>query len=350
MIIVPARRARRCAKAWSARARSGSTASATISAIASDAIRSIRSKAATTAPSGAPRAGVAVASRTYARRRAAARSIARRKRVIARWLPVGADSVGSTPPAPPPASRGCHSGTSRPASVSRSASSRPIGTSTRIRSMPAAIRLAASSSAASTSGSRRVTPSHGRSASPSIPIVSRRTVRWASMRSIAAVASRWASASATQTLVALAEQFCLEREVDRARRDVHRELPRFEVVLEQRHRERQRDAVAEGTRVSLQPAIDGRARQRPAGRVQAGHPEQAQDRPLLADRRGGTRASAPRAGERIRPRHQAVERPLGGHAVHRREYGPAVRARGDAAAQGHRSTALASRTPARNPR
>ena len=38
MIIVPARRARRCAKAWSARARSGSTASATISAIASDAI------------------------------------------------------------------------------------------------------------------------------------------------------------------------------------------------------------------------------------------------------------------------------------------------------------------------
>ena len=63
--------------------------------------------------------------------------------------------------------------------------------------MPAAIRLVASWRAASTSGSRKVTPSHGRSASPSIPMVSRRTVRWASIRSIAALARRCASASAT---------------------------------------------------------------------------------------------------------------------------------------------------------
>ena len=63
-MAVPARAASRFAKAWSDSARSGSTALATISAIASEAIRSIRSNAATTAPSGAPSAGAEVARRT----------------------------------------------------------------------------------------------------------------------------------------------------------------------------------------------------------------------------------------------------------------------------------------------
>ena len=66
-----------------------------------------------------------------------------------------------------------------------------------MRSMPAPMRLAASSSAASTSGSRSVTPSHGRGASPRMSIVSRRTVRCASIRSTAAAARRPASTSAT---------------------------------------------------------------------------------------------------------------------------------------------------------
>ena len=67
-IDVPARLLKRCANAWSARARSGSTPLATISAIASDATgRSARTPRRPRPP--APRApGTTVASRTYARR------------------------------------------------------------------------------------------------------------------------------------------------------------------------------------------------------------------------------------------------------------------------------------------
>ena len=63
-IAVPARTASRWAKAWSDRARSGSTTPPTISDIASDPMTSIRSKAATTAASGAPSVGETVAMRT----------------------------------------------------------------------------------------------------------------------------------------------------------------------------------------------------------------------------------------------------------------------------------------------
>ena len=83
--------------------------------------------------------------------------------------------------------------------------------------------------------------------------------------------------------VGLAEQLALEREVDRPRRDVQRELLRLEVVFEQRHRERQGDPVPERARVAGQPAVDRRPGQRPSGGIEPAHPEQAQDRPFLAD-------------------------------------------------------------------
>ena len=176
------------------------------------------------------------------------------------------------------------------------------------------------------------------------------------------------------TPVVLAEQLAFEGEVDRPGRDVHRELVRLEVVLEERHRERQGDPVAERARVAGQPPVDRGARQRASGGIESVHAEQAQDRPLLADRRRGPGAGAPGTGERVGARDQAIERPVGRHAARRREgvagtwtsirrpagplpqavcaqYGPAARARDDASGPlRHRSTALASRLPARKPR
>ena len=115
--------------------------------------------------------------------------------------------------------------------------------------------------------------------------------------------------------VGLAQQLRLEREVDRPRGDVQRELLRLEVVLEQGHRERQRDARPEAVRVAGQPAIDGGTGQRPARRIEPADPEQAQDRPLLADRRRGPGPRAPRPGQRLCSRHERVERPpIRGHA------------------------------------
>ena len=153
--------------------------------------------------------------------------------------------------------------------------------------------------------------------------------------------------------VGLAQQLGLERQVDRARGDVERELLRLEVVLEQGHRERQGDARPEAVRVAGQPAIDRGTGQRPARRIEPADPEQAEDRPLLADRRRGPGPRTPRPGERLRPRHERVERPpIRGHAgqygVTASPAGPGTSARATAAA--HRSTEPASRFPARNPR
>ena len=166
----------------------------TISDMASEPMTSIRSKAATTAPS-APRA----TARRWpgGRRRGGARRPDRPcpEPARARWLPVGAGSCRSF--AASSRSRGSHSGTSSPASLIRSASSRPIGTSTWTRSTPAATSAVASPSAAWTLGSWRVTPNHGRAprracrSSRCGPSAGHRTVR--SQR----VASRVASASAT---------------------------------------------------------------------------------------------------------------------------------------------------------
>ena len=61
---VPARARSRWANTWSAMARSGSTRPATISRIGSAMTMSIRSKAATTAWSGAASAGASVMIRT----------------------------------------------------------------------------------------------------------------------------------------------------------------------------------------------------------------------------------------------------------------------------------------------
>ena len=64
--------------------------------------------------------------------------------------------------------------------------------------------------------------------------------------------------------VGFAQQLGLEGQVDRSGGDVHRQLLRFQVVFEQRHRERQGDAAPEAVEGARQPAVDGRARQRPA--------------------------------------------------------------------------------------
>ena len=93
--------------------------------------------------------------------------------------------------------------------------------------------------------------------------------------------------------IAFAQQLALEGQVDRARCHVQRELLRLEVVLEEGHREWQRDAGAQSARVRSQPTIDRRPGERPAGRIQPVDPEQAQDRPLLPDRRGRPGAGAP---------------------------------------------------------
>ena len=91
--------------------------------------------------------------------------------------------------------------------------------------------------------------------------------------------------------------------------DVERELLRVEVVLEQRHRERQRDPRPEAPRRRRLPAVDGRAGERSTVRIEPGDAEQAQDGPFLPDRRRRAGAGAPRPGQCFRPRDDAVERP-----------------------------------------
>ena len=184
-----------------------------------------------------------------------------------------------------------------------------------MRSMPAPMRLAASSSAASTSGSRRVTPEPrpGRLAEHVDRLATHGPLRVDPL-------DRGGRQTPGLDLghdapVGLAKQLGLEREVDRPRGDVQRELLRLEVVLEQGHRERQGDARPEAVRVAGQPAVDRGPGQRAARRIEPADPEQAQDRPLLADRRRGPGPRAPRPRQRLCPRHERVERPpIRGHA------------------------------------
>ncbi len=160
-----------------------------------------------------------------------------------------------------------------------------------------------------------VVPSHGRGASPSRSSSSRRATRSASMRSTAMSASRRASASARPATVGLAQQLGLEGEVDGARRDVERELLRVEVVLEQGHRERQGDAAAQPVPGARQPAVDGRAGQRPAGPVETRHAEQAQQRALLAERGRRAGAGAPGTGQGRRPVSASLSIVLSSHST-----------------------------------
>ena len=98
------------------------------------------------------------------------------------------------------------------------------------------------------------------------------------------------------------------------------------------------------------------AGQRPPGRVQPGDAEQAQDRALLADGGRGPRPGAPRAGERVGLGDQPVERtPVGVHRVHvwpDRSPGTRAGARQYRAGARHPSRPIdsASRLAARKPR
>ena len=124
------------------------------------------------------------------------RSIARRSWVSARWLPVGAVRCARV--------RGRRWSRGPPLGHLETRVGQPVGQLAPDRDLDAeevdtrGDQAATSSRAPSMSGSRRVAPSHGRVGVAEHPEVSRRTVRWASMRSMAALASRWASASATR--------------------------------------------------------------------------------------------------------------------------------------------------------
>ena len=73
-------------------------------------------------------------------------------------------------------------------------------------------------------------------------MVSRRTVRWASIRSMAAAARRCGLGLGDDAPVVLAQQLASSARSIAPGCDVDRELLRLEVVLEQGHRERQGDA------------------------------------------------------------------------------------------------------------
>ncbi len=262
--------------------------------MASDAIRSIRSKAATTAPSGAPRAGTTVASRTYARRRAAARSATRRRWVSARWLPVGAgsDRSGSLDIAGRP-SRGLP-GMHLDAGVGQ-----PVGQLPPDRHLdPDEVDPGADEVRRLLDRRRDIRLVQGQP-EPGPRRLAEHVDRLAPDRPLGVDPfDREPGQPRRLDLrdrppVALAQELGLEREVDRARRDVERQLLRLEVVFEQGHGERQGDPGRERARVAGQPAVDRRAGQRPPAGGEPGHPEQAQDRPLLADRRRRPRSRAP---------------------------------------------------------
>ena len=106
----------------------------------------------------------------------------------------------------------------------------------------------------------------------------------------------------------IAEQLCLEGEVDRTARDVERQLLRREVVLEQRDREGEGDAAGKASGVVAQGTLDDGRRQGHLGPVQAGDAEQAQDRPLAGQRGRHARPSTPRSRQVRRQAEDTLER------------------------------------------
>ena len=108
--------------------------------------------------------------------------------------------------------------------------------------------------------------------------------------------------------VGLTQELRLEREVDGAGRHIERELLRFEVVLGQRHRERQRDPTAEAVMSAGQPAIDGGAGERSTRAVETGHAEEPQQRALLTERGRCACPRAPRASQGLGALGELVDR------------------------------------------
>ena len=84
----------------------------------------------------------------------------------------------------------------------------------------------------------------------------------------------------------IGEQLGLQRQVDRAAGDVEGELLRRDVVLEQGHRERERDPGRQALGMPADVAVDDLAGERPTLAIDAGDAEQPQERALPAERRG----------------------------------------------------------------
>ena len=165
-----------------------------------------------------------------------------------------------------------------------------MGTSTRSTSKPAVASATTSSRAPLRSGSVRVVPSHGRGrlAEQVLELAPGDPVGVDALEGDAGQSARLGLGDGAP--VGLVEEVRLQREVHGAAGHVEGQLLWLEVVLEEGHREGQGDPAAETVARGRQPAVHGRAGQRSPAAVEPGHPEQAQDGPLLADRRRRPRA------------------------------------------------------------
>ena len=106
----------------------------------------------------------------------------------------------------------------------------------------------------------------------------------------------------------IAQDLGLERQVDRSGCDVERELLCGQVVFDQRGCERQRHPSRQPVQPVADEALDDLRGKRPAGPIDAGHPEHPQHRSFLAAGRAGQGARTPRAGERVGQLQQPVDR------------------------------------------
>ena len=111
----------------------------------------------------------------------------------------------------------------------------------------------------------------------------------------------------SRAAIGLGQQLRLEREVDRAVRDVEGQLLGRDVVLAERDRERQGNARGESVaRPADVPLDDGRGERHPVV-VQAADAEEAQEGAFAGGRRGRARTGAPRAGEVVGATQDRVE-------------------------------------------
>ncbi len=118
------------------------------------------------------------------------------------------------------------------------------------------------------------------------------------------------------------EQVGLEAEVDRTRGDIERKLLWIDVVLDETHRERQKDPAREPPTAARHVAVDGRPREGPVGGVEATDPEHPEKGSLASDGRRRTGSGGPGPGERLRALRKPVERPeIARRQRHAREYG-----------------------------
>ena len=229
---------------------------------------------------------------------AASRSATRRTSASARWLPVGAGSIRACAAGRPRARPGAIRGPR----ARRRAGGRPARARSgpRPAARPPRRRPARSTSSSAPSSSVSVIvdpdPRARRVAEQPGQLLPGDAVAVDPVERLARQPPRLGLGH--RAPVRLAQELRLEREVDRARGDVERELLRVEVVLEQAHRERQRDPGAEALARPAHPAVDDGAGERPAVAVETGDAEEPQDRPLLAERRRGPGRRAERRRER----------------------------------------------------